>query len=31
MDTIFMNVKNSKAFDLHRLLLKLADKTNIKR
>ena len=31
MDTIFMNSKNSKASDPHRLLLNLTDKTNVKR
>ena len=29
MDTIFMNAKNSKASDPHRLLLNLADKINL--
>ena len=29
MDTIFMNSKNSKASDPHRLLLNLADKINL--
>ena len=31
MDTIFMNSENSKTFDLHRLLLTLSDKTNLKK
>ena len=31
MDTIFINSKNSKTFDPHRLLLNLLDKTNLKR
>ena len=31
MNTIFMNAKNSKASDPHRLLLNLTDKINIKR
>ena len=31
MDTIFMNSGNSKASDLHRLLLNLTDKINLKR
>ena len=31
MDTIFMNSKNSGIFDLHRLLLNLTDKINLKR
>ena len=31
MDTIFMNSKNSKTSDLHRLLLNLSEKTNFKR
>ena len=31
MDTIFMNSRNSKTSDPHRLLLNLADKTNLKR
>ena len=31
MDTIFMNSKNSKIFDTHRLLLKLADKINLQK
>ena len=31
MDAIFMNSKNSKTSDLHRLLLNLADKINLKR
>ena len=31
MDNIFMNSKNSKASDLHRLLLNLSDKINLKR
>ena len=30
MDTIFMNSENSKAFDLHSLLLNLLDKINLK-
>ena len=29
MDTIFMNSKNSKISDPHRLLLNLADKINV--
>ena len=28
MDTVFMNSENSKASDLHRLLLNLSDKIN---
>ena len=31
MNTISMNSKNSKTFDLHRLLLNLTDKINLKR
>ena len=31
MDLIFMNSKNSKTFDSHRLLLNLSDKINLKR
>ena len=31
MDTIFMNSKNSKTSDPHRLLLNLTDKLNLKR
>ena len=31
MDTIFMNSKNSKMSDPHRLLLNLTDKINLKR
>ena len=31
MDTIFMNSKNCNTFDLHRLLLNLTDKINLKR
>ena len=31
MDTIFMNLKNSKTSDPHRLLLNLSDKMNLKR
>ena len=31
MDTIFMNSKNSKTSDHHRVLLNLADKINLKR
>ena len=31
MDTIFMNSENSKISGLHRLLLNLSDKTNLKR
>ena len=31
MDAIFMNSKNSKASDPHRLLLNLTDKINVKR
>ena len=30
MDTIFMNSKNSKTFDPHRLLLNFKDKINLK-
>ena len=30
MDTIFMNSKNSKISNLHRLLLNISDKTNLK-
>ena len=30
MDTIFMNSKNSKTSDPHRLLLKLIEKINLK-
>ena len=30
MDTMFMNSENSKTFDLHRLLLNLLDKINLK-
>ena len=31
MDIIFMKSKNSKTSDLHRLLLNLSDKINLKR
>ena len=31
MNTIFMNPKNSKTFGLHRLLLNLSDKINLKK
>ena len=31
MNTIFMNLKYSKIFDPHRLLLNLTDKINLKR
>ena len=31
MDTIFMNYKNNKTPDPHRLLLNLTDKINLKR
>ena len=31
MDTIFMNSRNSKTSDPHRLLLNLSDKINLKR
>ena len=31
MDTIFMNSKNSKTSDLHRLLLNLTDKKDLKK
>ena len=31
MDTIFMNSENRKTSDLHRLLLRLSDKINLKR
>ena len=31
MDTIFMNSENSKTSDLHRLLLNLTDKINLRR
>ena len=31
MDTMFMNSKNSKISDPHRLLLNLTDKINLKR
>ena len=31
IDTIFMNSKESKTSDLHRLLLNLSDKINLKR
>ena len=31
MDTIFMNSKNSKTADPHRLLLNVTDKINLKR
>ena len=31
MDTIFINSKNSKRSDSHRLLLNLTDKINLKR
>ena len=31
MDTIFMNSKNNKTLDPHRLLLNLIDKINLKR
>ena len=30
MDTIFMNSKNSKASDLHRVLINLTEKINLK-
>ena len=30
MDTIFMNFKNSKTYDVHRILLSLSDKINLK-
>ena len=30
MDTIFTNLENSKTSDLHRLFLKLLDKTNLR-
>ena len=30
MDTIFMNSKNSKTSDVHRILLSLSDKINLK-
>ena len=30
MDTIFKNSKDSKTFDLHRLILNLSDKINLK-
>ena len=30
MDTVFMNFKNSKTSDPHRLLLNLTDKINLK-
>ena len=31
MDNVFMNSENSKTSDLHRLLLNLSDKINLKR
>ena len=31
MDTIYMNFENSKTSDLHRFLLNLSDKINLKR
>ena len=31
MDTIFMNSRNSKTSDPHKLLLNLSDKRNLKR
>ena len=31
MDTIFMNLQNSKTSDLHRLILNLPDKKDLKR
>ena len=31
MNTIFMNSKNSKTYDSHRLLLNLADKIDLRR
>ena len=31
MDTTFMNSENIKTFDLHRLVLNIADKINLKR
>ena len=31
MNTVFMNSKKSKTYDPHRLLLNLADKTDLKR
>ena len=31
MNTIFMNCKNSKTYDPHRLLLNLTDKMNLRR
>ena len=31
MDTIFINSKNSKTSDYHRLLINLTDKINLKR
>ena len=31
MNTIFMNSKNSKTSNTHRLLLNLTDKTNLRR
>ena len=31
MDTVFLNSRNSKKSDPHRLLLNLSDKTNLKR
>ena len=31
MDTIFMNSKNSKTSDTHRLLFNLTDKTDLKK
>ena len=31
MDTVFMNSKNSKTSDPHRLLLNLTDKINLKK
>lgn len=31
MDTTFMNSKNNKNFNLHRLLLNLSDKINLRK
>ena len=31
MDTIFLNSENNKTSDLHRVLLNLTDKTNLKK
>ena len=31
MDTVFMNSRNSKIFNLHRLLFNLSDKIDLKR